>query len=964
MASFSPPRRTGFAPQVDAQGNQVSEVLPNEFKTLGLTRQQLEQQLVAAHRSGNVQAAQQAAYAIRAYDQNILSAQVPSINAPPPIDRVPKPTFGSYLENLGIGYGEELGKQVRDIGGMVERGVSAFRQDPLKASAAAFMSVLEPARQGFTQPVQTAKDVGAGVVETGKQMYQQAQSGPIGLGGVMGQLGGLPGPDMPGRRKPTMAELDVYHGTPHTFDPEEGAPLGRFRAEKIGTGEGAQAYGYGLYLAENQKVAGGYRSSLSPQPFPDKDPRNGAWIIYNNKGEDAALKYLSEDFPADQVENALAEVKAAKSGNVYKVDLPDAKIEQMLDWNKPISQQPKSVRDAFESIFTNPQIADNELIDWYKNAADPTGSGLYQRLMTSDKLPGNGQREASRILAELGVPGIKYLDEGSRGNFRVQNKYKGQNYGEAVSFKTEQQAKDYAAEQVAKGFEADVQPGTRNFVVFPGEEQNLTVLERNGERAVAPATPSAQQARLGSIDIRNLSPQQAAIAQRSRSLWSSGSAPEIIPQLLGPDNTPLTEYFARNPDVKTFVDQNPGVVSTRFPTAVKSQENPRSGNLLVDYSVAKSDPKSFEKNINIMSAYPNFRVDTRGGYDQQAEQMIEQMQSNLLFLHDTMPQNYRDRSHLWYVGARNIVDSWSPQYELPDQAIAGVLAVLSPQKDWFQNVSLAQRVLDITKNQRDFSWNKKMDAKASEIWDSKYDPVLSLVRNKKFGELTSPEEKALWLRTYDQAFNPPDHLVVSPEGNFEGPRLTDSGGRRKIAWGSLNEIGKAVAIVDNPEIDNISRLLGDMHKVRSFYSNIYAPFDPRGPATIDTHAVAAAMLRPLSGKSREVLHNFGSGVVGEGGPGKSSVLGMNGTYGIILEAYRRAAAQRGLLPRELQSITWEGVRGLFPDKWKRPQNAVTIDAIWNRYRNGDITLQEAQDAVIKASPNKGTGVPEWARSAK
>jgi len=918
---------------------------------MAMTRQQLEQQLVAAHRTRNVQAAQQAAYAIRAYDQNILSAQVPSINAPPPIDRVPKPTFGSYLENLGIGYGEELGKQVRDIGGMVERGVSAFAQDPLKASSAAFMSVLEPARQGFTQPVQTAKDVGAGVVETGRQMATQAQSGPIGLGGVAGQIVGLPGPDLPGGRKPTMAELDVYHGTPHKFEPEPDAPLGRFRSQKIGTGEGAQAYGYGLYFAENPDVAGQYRQIAGHQgPFnaflvPDaalpelnelsyQASRSGNDIASNvyselatgDFGPEQLLRKASkEDLPA--VREALANAQklfAKHQGSLYKVDLPDAKIEQMLDWDKPLAEQPQRVRNAFSSIFKDPNVVDDELMAWFSSNPNAKGQALYNQLMTSDRFTGNGQKEASRVLGEFGVPGIKYLDAGSRSG----------------------------------------EKGTRNFVVFPGEEQNLTVLERNGERAVAPATPSAQQARLGSIDIRNLSPQQAAIAQRSRSLWSSGSAPEIIPQLLGPDNTPLTEYFARNPDVKTFVDQNPGVVSTRFPTAVKSQENPKSGNLLVDYSVARSDPKSFEKNIGIMSDYPNFRVDTRGGYDQQAEQMIEQMQSNLLFLHDTMPQNYRDRSHLWYVGARNIVDSWSPQYELPDQAIAGVLAVLSPQKDWFQNVSLAQRVLDITKNQRDFSWNKKMDAKASEIWDSKYDPVLSLVRNKKFGELTSPEEKALWLRTYDQAFNPPDHLVVSPEGNFEGPRLTDSGGRRKIAWGSLNEIGKAVAIVDNPEIDNISRLLGDMHKVRSFYSNIYAPFDPRGPATIDTHAVAAAMLRPLSGKSREVLHNFGSGVVGEGGPGKSSVLGMNGTYGIILEAYRRAAAQRGLLPRELQSITWEGVRGLFPDKWKRPQNAVTIDAIWNRYRNGDITLQEAQDAVIKASPNKGTGVPEWARSAK
>lgn len=167
------------------------------------TRQQLEQQLVAAHRSGNVQAAQQAAYAIRAYDQNVLSAQVPSINAPLPVEQVPKPTFGNWLENLSIGAGEYLGEQAQNAGQMVERGVSAldaYRKEPLKASAAAFMTALQPAMQGFTQPVQTAKDIGAGLIEQGREMYREATSGPVGLGRVAASLIDLPGSS---QRRPT-----------------------------------------------------------------------------------------------------------------------------------------------------------------------------------------------------------------------------------------------------------------------------------------------------------------------------------------------------------------------------------------------------------------------------------------------------------------------------------------------------------------------------------------------------------------------------------------------------------------------------------------------------------------------------------------------------------------------------------------------------------------------------------------
>ena len=57
--------------------------------------------------------------------------------------------------------------------------------------------------------------------------------------------------------------IPAYHGTPHTFAAEEGAPLGKFSTDKIGSGEGAQAYGYGLYFAEKKSVAEWYRDKLT-----------------------------------------------------------------------------------------------------------------------------------------------------------------------------------------------------------------------------------------------------------------------------------------------------------------------------------------------------------------------------------------------------------------------------------------------------------------------------------------------------------------------------------------------------------------------------------------------------------------------------------------------------------------------------------------------------------------------------
>lgn len=59
----------------------------------------------------------------------------------------------------------------------------------------------------------------------------------------------------PGLHSLPAAPPRLYHGTPHKVD--------RFSLDKIGTGEGAQVYGWGLYFAEEQKVARGYRDGLS-----------------------------------------------------------------------------------------------------------------------------------------------------------------------------------------------------------------------------------------------------------------------------------------------------------------------------------------------------------------------------------------------------------------------------------------------------------------------------------------------------------------------------------------------------------------------------------------------------------------------------------------------------------------------------------------------------------------------------
>ena len=91
--------------------------------------------------------------------------------------------------------------------------------------------------------------------------------------------------------------------------------------------------------------------------------------------------------------------------------------------------------------------------------------------------------------------------------------------------------------------------------------------------------------------------------------------------------------------------------------------------------------------------------------------------------------------------------------------------------------------------------------------------------------------------------------------------------------------------------------------------------------------------------------------------GSSSISGAQGSYGLIADTYRRVAAEHGLLPRELQSITWEGIRGLFPQAFKNPENRALIDSVWTRFDNGEINQIQAMEQIEKMAG--GFKRPVW-----
>jgi len=228
----------------------------------------------------------------------------------------------------------------------------------------------------------------------------------------------------------------AYHGTPHKI-------LDKFDISKIGTGEGAQAYGHGIYVAENPAVAKDYADKLSTvgwrrdDAFMDYDAmtmdaiRNDLRhnslddIVKQNKQYADSAKQTGEKSVMADMYNAIVSGDVGLNGNLYKADLPDEQIAKMLDYDKTWKQQPKNVQDA---------INVDKLLKYYGTDDISTSQVLYHAKQNMSPVA------FAEFLRSKGVPGIKYLDEGSR----------------------------------AEG------QGTRNFVVFPGEEKSMTILERNG----------------------------------------------------------------------------------------------------------------------------------------------------------------------------------------------------------------------------------------------------------------------------------------------------------------------------------------------------------------------------------------------------------------------------------------------------------------------------------------------------
>jgi hypothetical protein len=413
-------------------------------------------------------------------------------------------------------------------------------------------------------------------------------------------------------------------------------------------------------------------------------------------------------------------------------------------------------------------------------------------------------------------------------------------------------------------------------------------------------------------------------------------------------------------------------ISTQNASGVKAEFDPLTDIYSID---EKSVLEAMEKNpaikartIEAIKSYGFIPKDTAD--DQVIPLFKKSIVNNLLFLYNSVPAEIRNRSKLWYDGANKIAKQMGKEYGLTDMQVSGILAAMSPQKDWFQNVSMAERAIDILSKRGDMAWNADMlkyaqsyvkntkDRKEREKRGLAYKKIEKTAKDGTKLKDMDIESAAAFVRAYDEAFHSRTYRIVTPEGGFSGLVMNNPDKKTKeikpstMMWSTYDPIEKSVSIFRNGNRDNISQQLGFEHKIRSFYNNIVAPNSDISHVTIDTHAVAAGLFEALAGTDLPVAQNFG-------GTGTADNIGVGGTYGLIADAYRDAANQVGMKAREMQSITWEAVRGLFNEDIKANIKA-PIRGEWTKYRNGEQTFEQARTKIIKIAG--GMNDPQWVGS--
>jgi hypothetical protein len=233
----------------------------------------------------------------------------------------------------------------------------------------------------------------------------------------------------------------AFHGSPYRFD--------EFLLDHIGSGEGAQAHGWGLYFAASEQTAERYMKSRGGYDFVSAEfdaAAREAVKEFEQRIEDMDLGYMehapfeegvltllniSINQAADYNElreyldavgisvpqeafywfEDFAEKHALTTNTFYTVDISDEDV--MLHEDLPFSEQPAKVREALRAVA---ELDGADILrDSIQDFEDSDGERLYDAVSLfvesqddDDYDDSTPKEKASRLLNSYGIEGIVY----------------------------------------------------------------------------------------------------------------------------------------------------------------------------------------------------------------------------------------------------------------------------------------------------------------------------------------------------------------------------------------------------------------------------------------------------------------------------------------------------------------------------------------------------------------------------
>jgi hypothetical protein len=302
--------------------------------------------------------------------------------------------------------------------------------------------------------------------------------------------------------------IEAWHGSGADFD--------EFSSKYIGTGEGNQSYSRGLYFGGERETGEAYREALAKDDigrvnvrgvdYDVRDRQERASLYHHLRSlghEPAAIHHAldtveahsgdtegaksrlrwnfepegtPDETPAqEQLRLAAVEVldvmAPKKTGALYNVKL-HVDPKELLDWDAPLSKQPKAVRDLFSHRPATETLG--RAYQYTKHDIPPKLATKLEKLAGQGDVPWSAT--GSELLTEafkkiVGAPGLKYLDQRSRmGGDAVDilARYNG-NRGEALA--VAQTRLNQASDRHGRSYWQDVvtelsKPETHNYVIY------------------------------------------------------------------------------------------------------------------------------------------------------------------------------------------------------------------------------------------------------------------------------------------------------------------------------------------------------------------------------------------------------------------------------------------------------------------------------------------------------------------